>query len=232
MKEKIISAAIIAAGIVVLGLCLKSGIDNYVNKDRIVSVKGLAEKDVEANVVTWNLSVSASGDDLQSLYSEVGRKADVVKAFLKKNGVKDDEISTTVPNVSDRSGEYYEDPKVKRDRYYISIGINVLSNDVKKIQKAASNQGDLISEGIVIDNEYEPISYDYTGFSEVKPEMMKEAIANAQKTGEQFAENSKSELDKIITADQGQFSIDAIEGSMPYMKRIRVVTTITYSLKN
>jgi hypothetical protein len=60
--------------------------------------------------------------------------------------------------------------------------------------------------------------------------MMAEAIANAEKTASQFAENSHSKINKIVEAGQGEFSID--EGDVPYKKKVRVVSTITYSLKD
>ena len=58
------------------------------------------------------------------------------------------------------------------------------------------------------------------------------AIANAEKTAAQFAKNSKSQLNKIVSADQGQFSIEDRDQSTPYIKKVRVVTTIVYSLKD
>lgn len=235
MKEKIISACILAVGIIVLGLCLKGGIDNYVNKDRVVSVKGLAEKEVMANKATWNLKLQDSGSNLKDLYSSIANQEKTVKAFLKKNGIKDEDIHINAPLVTDRSTNYYQRNE-KGNRYFIRLTLSVSSNDVKAVQNVFAKQGELINEGIALaSDEYSdgcPVSYDYEGFSEVKPEMMKEAIANAQKTAEQFAENSKSKLNKIITADQGQFSIDAVDENIPYKMKIRVVTTITYSLKD
>ena len=76
------------------------------------------------------------------------------------------------------------------------------------------------------------MKYEFVAFREMKPKMMQEAIANAEKTAEQFAENSHSRLNKIISADQGQFSIDDRDSNTPWIKKVRVVTTITYSLKN
>ena len=66
----------------------------------------------------------------------------------------------------------------------------------------------------------------------MKPKMMQEAIKNAETTAEQFAKNSNSSLDKIMHADQGQFSIDDRDQNTPYIKKVRVVTTVTYSLKD
>lgn len=68
-------------------------------------------------------------------------------------------------------------------------------------------------------------------FQQMKPEMMEEAIKNAQKTAEQFAKVSESELGKIQTAGQGQFEIGDRDQNTPYIKKLRVVTTVTYSLK-
>ena len=61
---------------------------------------------------------------------------------------------------------------------------------------------------------------------------MSEAIENAQQTAQQFAKNSQSKLNKIVSADQGQFSIDNRDENTPWIKRVRVVTTVTYSLKD
>ena len=66
----------------------------------------------------------------------------------------------------------------------------------------------------------------------MKPKMMAEAIENAEATAQQFAKNSNSKLNKIVSADQGQFSIDDRDANTPYIKRVRVVTTVTYSLKD
>ncbi len=92
----------------------------------------------------------------------------------------------------------------------------------------------MLKEGVaIVDGNYDnPIKYEYVSFKEMKPKMMQEAIANAEKTAQQFAENSHSQLDKIISADQGQFSIDNRDENTPYIKKVRVVTTVTYSLKD
>jgi hypothetical protein len=97
-----------------------------------------------------------------------------------------------------------------------------------------AKQGELLQQDIaIVDGGYEnPVKYEYVSFKSVKPVMMTEAIENAEKTAQQFAENSHSKLDKIISADQGQFSIDNRDDNTPYIKKVRVVTTVTYSLKD
>lgn len=233
MKEKIISATIIAIGIIVLGLCLKGGIDNFANKDRKVSVKGLSEREVPADKVTWPILSKELGNDLPQLYSEIGITQSKIKKFLISNGIKESEININAPVVIDLNADQYSNNQ-KGYRYNITSIITVTSSNVKLVRSIIARQGELLKEGIAIVNGgYEnPIKYEYVSFKDMKPKMMQEAIENAQKTAEQFATNSNSKLNKIVSADQGQFSIDDRDSNTPYIKKVRVVTTVTYSLKD
>jgi hypothetical protein len=233
MKEKIISATIIAIGIIVLGLCLKGGIDNFANKDRKVSVKGLSEREVPADKVTWPILSKELGNDLPQLYSEIGVTQSKIKKFLISNGIKEGEININAPVVIDLNADQYSNNQ-KGYRYNITSIITVTSNNVKLVRSIIARQGELLKEGIaIVDGGYEnPIKYEYVSFKDMKPKMMQEAIENAQKTAEQFATNSNSQLNKIVSADQGQFSIDDRDSNTPYIKKVRVVTTVTYSLKD
>jgi len=105
---------------------------------------------------------------------------------------------------------------------------------VKQVRSIIAKQGDLLKEGVaIVDGGYDnPVKYEYISFKEMKPKMMQEAIENAEKTAQQFAENSHSQLNKIVSADQGQFSIENRDENTPYIKKVRVVTTVTYSLKD
>ena len=231
--NRIPEAFLIAVAIVVMGVCLKAGIDNFTNKDRRVTAKGLAEREVAADKVTWPIVSVELGNDLPQLFNKINSTTSKIRTFLKENGVPDEDISVNPPVVQDKNANLYSNERVV-NRYNITSVITVTSNDVAKIRGIISRQGELLRQGVaIIDGGYEnPIVYEYTGFNEIKPEMMKEAIANAQATAEQFAGNCNSELDKIITATQGQFSISDRDNNSPHIKKIRVVSTITYSLKD
>ncbi len=234
MKEnRVIAAALIAVGIVCLGWFVKAGIDNIVEKDRRVNVKGLAEQEVEADKVTWPIVSKEVGNDLPGLYDRIGATQRKIKAFLVRNGIKTEELSENAPQVIDLQAREYSDNN-KPYRYIITSVITVTSQDVKKVRQIIARQGDLLKEGVaIVDGSYEnPIKYELVSFKELKPKMMQEAIENAEKTAQQFAENSHSKLNKIVSADQGQFSIDNRDGNTPYIKKVRVVTTVTYSLKD
>lgn len=229
MKDnRIICAVIIALGIACLGLFVKSGIDNFATKDRKVTVKGLAEREVPADKVTWSIGTKVTGNDLPLLYENINNQTDKIKRFLRQNGLDEKEITVNPPTISDLEAREWGDNQ-KNFRYIVNTTITVATNKVKEVNKAIFKQAELLKQGVAIENSNP--QYEYASFQQMKPEMMAEAIKNAQKTAEQFAEASQSDLGSIQTADQGQFSIDNRDENTPYIKKLRVVTTITYSLK-
>jgi hypothetical protein len=160
-------------------------------------------------------------------------KQRTIKSFLLKNGIKETEISVNAPQVIDLTADQYSSQQ-QHFRYNITSIITVTSRNVKLVRSIIARQGELLRDGIAItvggyDN---PVTYEYVSFASMKPKMMEEAIANAEKTAQQFAKNSHSSLNKIVDADQGQFSIEDRDTNTPYIKKVRVVTTITYSLKD
>jgi len=223
VKESII----LAIGVMVMGWCVKAGIDNFTNKDRKVTVKGLAEREVPADKVTWSISTKETGNDLPTLYERINVQAGKIKAFLKQNGLEDSEITVNPPSVSDLEAREWGDNQ-KSFRYIVNTTITVATTKVEAVNKAIFKQAELLKQGVALDSSYP--NYAYASFQQMKPEMMSEAIKNAQKTAEQFAEASESKLGKIQTAGQGQFEIEDRDENTPYIKKIRVVTTVTYSL--
>ena len=142
INSRFSQAAVIAAGIAFLGMCIKSGIDDFVNKDRVVTVKGLSEKEVEADKVTWPIPTKELGNDLTQLYHNINVTTDKVKTFLKQNGVKDDEISVNAPVVIDLNADQYSTNKGYR--YNITSTITVTSRNVKLIRSIMARQGELL----------------------------------------------------------------------------------------
>ena len=226
--EKIIVAGIVAFGLLLLGLCLKGGIDNFTNKDRRVTVKGLAEREVDADTVVWTLTLEESADELNPMFTRLNQQVDVIKNFLKEKGIDGKgDVSVTTFSVNDNLSNVWGDEK-PRYHYTVRRSVVVSSNDTHFISDLRSQTDELIDRGIIVESDN--AEYEYTQFQKLKPEMMAEAIANAETTAKQFAENSHSKINKIVEAGQGEFSID--DADIPYKKKIRVVSTITYSLKD
>ena len=123
-----------------------------------------------------------------------------------------------------------------RYRYKANCVVTVVSKNVDLVRKLVNKQPELMRQGVtIVGNEYDDesvVSYEFTALNDIKPEMIAEATKNARKTAERFAEDSESELGKIRTADQGQFSIESRDKNTPWLKNVRIVTTVVYYLKD
>lgn len=231
--ENYISAALVALGLLLLGLCIKAGIDNYGSRDRVVTVRGLCEKEVNANVVTWPIVTKEMGNDLPEIYNKIQSNNNAILNFLRANGITDSEISVNAPEVNDVQANAYNQ-REQLYRYMVTNVIVVKSEKVDKVNELIKKQTELLKEGIAIvagDYSY-PITYDYTELNDVKPDMIAEATRNARAAADRFAADSDSNLGKIKTASQGQFSIEDRDRYTPYIKTVRIVTYITYYLED
>lgn len=232
MKNWRIEAIIISIGVILLGVMIKSGINDFKNKDRVVSVKGLAEVEVPADKVVWPLVYKDIGNDPALLYTNMEQKNAAIVKFLENNGIAKEEISIAPPEVIDMQAERYADRNTLY-RYNATSVITVISKNVDKVRKLMSEQAELLKQGIAItggDYRYNVV-YEFTGLNAIKPQMIEEATKNARAAAEKFATDSDSSLGKIRNASQGQFTISDRDANTPYIKSIRVVTTVNYYLK-
>ncbi|WP_423793900.1 SIMPL domain-containing protein [Muribaculum intestinale] len=230
---RILPALLIATGILFLGVFIKSGIDNFAYRDRVVAVRGLAEKEVMANKVTWPIVCKEVGNDLTSIYDKITSNTAKISKFLTDNGISADEILVQPPQILDLQAERYGSND-RPFRYNVTSVVVVTSPNVEKVNKLISRQTELLKQGIAItagDYEYRTI-YEYTALNDIKPGMIAEATANAREAADKFAADSKSRLGKIKTASQGQFDISDRDPYTPYLKKVRVVSTIVFYLED
>ncbi|MDE6854335.1 MAG: SIMPL domain-containing protein [Muribaculaceae bacterium] len=226
-------AALIAVAIAGLGCAIKGGLDNFANRDRTVQVRGLCEKEVSANKVTWPLVTKEMGNDLTAIYNKIQTNNTSILNFLKANGITDDEISVNPPQVYDQMAERYSSDDV-RVRYKVTNVVVVTSDKVDTVRELIKKQTELLRQGIAVvagDYNYQT-TYEYTDLNSIKPEMIAEATAKAREAAEKFAADSHSSLGKIQSASQGQFSISDRDQYTPQIKTVRVVTYINYQLEN
>ena len=233
MKNFKVEACIIAVGIVLFGFVIKSAIDNFIEKERVVSVKGLAEIDVPADLVVWPLVYKEAGNDPAEMYETITRKNAVIVNFLKANGITDAEISVSPPSVYDKQADRYNDDR-SAYRYKATSVITVTSKQVDAVRAMMQQQAELMKQGIAIlgdDYQYRVV-YEFTALNDIKPSMIEEATKNARSTAGKFAKDSDSRLGKIRNASQGTFTITDSDANTPYIKHVRVVTTVVYYLEN
>lgn len=227
-----ISSVILSLGIALIGLSIIIGVSKILNNNRYVSVRGLAEREVMANKVITPLYFKVVGNDLNELYTEIKRKNKLIIDFLKERGIEDNEISVSAPNIVDLKADRYRTEPTP-NRYNVTSVVTVSSTKVELVMDILKEQMELLKKGVALSSDdymYQTI-YEYTKLNELKPEMVEEATKNARETAEKFAYDSRSELGKIKTATQGLFSITDRDPNTPYIKRVRVVTSVEYFLK-
>lgn len=203
--------------------------------DRYVQVKGLSEREVDANLAVWPMNITLTGNDLISLRSEVERQNNEVYDFFIGLGFTGEEITQGMVNISDsRADPYSNDYQSQQYRYIAKSELTVRTSDIPKLQQALAESLELMSKGILLGskNTWRPIEYIFTGLNELKPSMVEEATKNAREVAEKFARDSDSQVGDIRIARQGLFTINDRDENTPEIKIVRVVSTIDYQLKN
>ena len=234
MKGYSKEALILCVGLIIMGACIADGLTSAFQSDRIVTVKGLSEREVPADKVIWPLVYKELGNDPAEMYDRLATKNRKVIDFLKEKGISEKEICESAIQVSDRQADSYDQNNVLY-RYKATSVITVTSSQVELIRKIMQSQSELMKMGIaLVTEEYGTniVKYEFTGLNKIKPDMIEESTKNARATAEKFAKDSESKLGKIRTASQGQFSIDNRDSNTPYIKRIRVVSTIEYYIED
>lgn len=231
MKSWKTEALIIAIGILVAGNFIGKGISSFTKNTRTVEVRGLAEREVKADKVTWNINFSCTGEVLNSIYKELIKNENYIVDFLKSNGISEKDIYLNPPTVYDKSTDRYTSNE-KGPRFSVSKTITVSTKDVDKVSETVKKQGELLEKGIVIDTGLYNTDYEFTALNDIKPAMIEEATKGAREAAEKFAKDSNSKIGKIKNARQGQFSIENRDSNTPYIKKVRVVTYVNYYLKD
>ena len=234
MKSYSKEALILCIGLIIMGACIADGLTSAFQSDRIVTVKGLSEREVPADKVIWPLVYKELGNDPAEMYDRLATKNRKVIDFLKEKGIAEKEICESAIQVSDRQADSYDQNNVLY-RYKATSVITVTSSQVELIRKIMQSQSELMKMGIaLVTEEYGTniVKYEFTGLNKIKPDMIEESTKNARATAEKFAKDSESKLGKIRSASQGQFSIDNRDSNTPYIKRIRVVSTIEYYIED
>ena len=230
VQQNLIAGVCVAIGIASVGISLKAGIDHFVDRDRVVTVKGLAERNVQADYVIWPVTFRVTGNDLSALYEKAQTQSEEIRNFLISKGKKAQDISQGTPSDHDLHADFYGN-NLPPERYRMEMAVSVATTDVDTVLKAMVNQSELIQKGVLFTQNYRT-QFSFNGLNSIKPEMVEEATKNARSTAQKFAEDSDSELGKIRRASQGQFSIYDRDSNTPYIKRVRVVTTVEYYLKD
>ena len=232
--EAMVLGVLLFAGLAVLGYLLGSSAVRIKQFDRTVTVKGLAEQEVPANVAVWPIHFTAADNDLVALYATLQRDTAKIVHFLASSGFDEPEISVSAPSITDKMAQQYSNAERVQFRYTAVQGITVYTSKPDAVRSAMNKLVELGKQGIVFSGGgYQGTTqYLFTRLNDLKPKMIEEATRKAREVAEKFARDSDSQLGKIKNARQGQFTITDRDSSTAYIKRVRVVSTVEYYLSD
>lgn len=224
----------ILLGLSVLGFLLSSAVVKFKMMERSVTVKGLAEIEIPADIVIWPIQFITAENKLQELYNSIELNNTKIKKFLTEKGIEPDEITFSSPAITDKSAQQWGGNAKAEFRYSAVQTVTVYSKNIETVRKVIGELSDLGKQGIALTgSDYQSqTEYIFTGLNEIKPGMIEEATRNAREVALKFAKDSQSELGKIKSANQGQFSISSRDRNNPHIKKVRVVSTIEYYLSD
>lgn len=223
------TAAILSVGMIAGGYLLGNGLLRAKDAERAVTVRGLAERDVMADLATWTISYSATSSSLTEAQEKVRRDTATIEAFFRELGFPADALQPTGANVNSFTNDGVT-------TYTVRQRMALRTTDVARAQKAVARQFDIVGRGVFLE-EGSGMAYTFTKLNDIKPEMVAAATKDARAAAQQFAKDSNSSVGKIKDATQGYFEVAARDGDAggwgsadsPY-KKIRVVTTVSFTL--
>ena len=230
--RSIAAALLVAIGLLGAGWFAAQGMAKLRTADRYVTVKGSAEKIVDADLVVWPLSQTVGGNEQGAVQTQLNANTATIRDFLTSAGFKDDEIVVSPPRLEDRWAYSYGDNRPP-ERYRYSNSVTLRTSRVKEALVALRRSGDVVAKGVMLNTEDGGgPEFDYTKLNDIKPALIAEATENARKSAEQFAKDSGARLGGIRSANQGVVSINNRDRGSPQVKTVRVVTTVEYFLKD
>lgn len=224
----------IGLGILVAGLSLSHALFEVRASQRVVTVRGLAEREVDADLAIWPLTFEIATNDLGDLQRQIDAKRGAIREFLIAAGFDATEISQASPRIRDTQAQYYGGEGGPKFRFVAQSTLTIRTGNVQLVKATMERTGDLVGKGIVLVGEDygRSTQFLYTALNDIKPAMIEEATKNARIAAEKFALDSGSKVGKIRSATQGLFSITDRDMNSPDRKNIRVVTTVEYYLKD
>ncbi|MFN3590660.1 MAG: SIMPL domain-containing protein [Thermaurantiacus sp.] len=232
LSSSAIAAAILAVGLLLAAAVLSWGLAGIREGPSVVTVRGVAERDVVADLATWTIATQANGSDLAEVQARADRDAETVQAFLSANGFTAAEVQPRGSSVSQ-----YFDSNYGRMNITIRQRLQARTTDIPKMERAFANQAELIRRGVALDSDgMGGLTYSFTRLNDVKPEMIAEATRAAREAADQFAADSGTRVGRIRQATQGLFTITGRDGDTGVgtdtpNQKVRVVTTIEFTLR-
>ncbi|HMM86225.1 SIMPL domain-containing protein [Azohydromonas sp.] len=233
------TALVIAIAVALAGFAVGQGLERFRMADRSVTVKGLAEKDVDSDYATWTLAFRRGGNEFGAVQKALADDRDRVVAFLRDQGFAAAEVEVRPLQVQDLFAREYA--QVNQPLRFNGVGrVVVKTARVSAVEAAALAVDPLIQAGVQLtandDSGAAGPRYQLRGFNDVKAPLLAEATRNAREQAEKFAAEAGAKLGALKSANQGVITISAgdaqgYDDGTSRTKRLRVVSTFEYELR-
>ncbi|EZQ19247.1 hypothetical protein CF98_01895 [Halopseudomonas bauzanensis] len=227
----VVAAALLALALAFMAVSIKTGLLQFRDADRVVSVKGLAERTVEADLALWPINFSVMGDSLDVLQGDIETQQDLIRSFLLLKGFAEDDLQLSMPKITDQHANLYGS-NMPPQRYRAEVTVLVRTADIDRVKSGMQSVGDLVKSGVALTQSYEhQPQFIFTQLNSIKPDMIALATQEARAAADQFARDAGAEVGSIRRASQGYFSIEDVDPYTPETKKVRVVTSVDYILR-
>jgi hypothetical protein len=143
----------LAAGLAAAGWLLSDALYRARAADRFVTVKGLAEREVPANLALWPIVFTVTADDLTALQARIDASAGVVREFL--TDFAGDEIAVSMPRITDRQGQSFGPGAGPVERYLAETTVTLRTGRIDGVKAAMQRSGELVRRGVAVIRSYE-----------------------------------------------------------------------------
>jgi uncharacterized protein len=236
----LLSALVLATGLALGGWFVGHGFLRGRAASRYVEVKGLAEREVAADLALWPLRFVSTGDDLSVAQAEITRDTRSVYTFLTQHGIDTAAVQLLALEVSDAQANRFPSER-GGTRFVIQQTVMVRSDKPQVVLVASQRVSELVSAGVILSSSGEygvgGPTFVFTKLNQLKPAMVADATANARAAAQQFAADSRTTLGEIRYANQGIFVIlprdqaPGVNEGGQLQKTVRVVSTVQYLLE-
>jgi len=239
----VILGLLVGAGAAAGGYFMGRGFYEGRRAERYVTVKGLIERYVKADLAVWTITFTTTGADISAVSAASERDRELVRSFILKDGFADKEVEQLPTRVTDQFANPFGAPNVEASRrYVITAGFEIRTAKVDVVRQASQTTGELIRQGVVLDGRtFEGSAnpaYLFSRLNDIRPAMLAQATKSARAVAQQFAADSNSRLGAIRRASQGVFQVMSRDAEEPnpmeerasIEKKVRLVSTIDYYL--
>jgi len=243
-KAMTVLGLLLAIGMASAAFILGVQAKRAVSGQQSITVKGLAEKPIQADSAEWTITIGVTSDTQANALTALADELKVVQAFLDKQGLAQNTWTVDVETI----GPHYEEIYIKDVPRQVQKGFDAYQNirintkDLTKITAANKAFLQLKADNHPV-NAQAP-SYLVSNLEAIKMSLIADATKNARSRATEFVKQDGVKVGVMKSASQGAFYILPVGGAddsdnsyggvydkSTIDKTARVVVTIVYNIE-